>query len=479
MGIVAVLLAIPALTLRGRSQVFALVLGLFALMVSFGSNFPLYAVLYDHLPFFNRFRIPVMVIVLFQLALALGLAWGWSTLVDSGARQERGRGRAPAEWLLIAGGAAVLLAGLVFGAGGEAVRAGYVAFVIAHKPAISPALANAAFDAFRGEVGRTVFLGLAAAALGWLALRGKLAPALSSTLAVLLLLFSLWPVSAEVMAPTIGDPVRRDLDAGKDDVVEFLQAQGGWGSFRVWDSEVSNRLAGFGIGTLHGNHAAQLRLFQDLREAGVFNAPRWLDLLNVRYIILPQPVDPQQMPGWLRQAFAGKSYVYENLGMLPRVTVVGAFGVLPDTGRATIDSVAAGTHDPRGFTWLTKPPGLTLGPVAGATASVRRYGLHDVDIDVNTPGAAIVRLADQWYPDWKATVDGRPAEILRADYALRAVIVPAGRHTLAFHFVSASFARGLALSLVSAVLALALIAMGAWRGRRSAPTSGTAEISAG
>jgi len=58
--------------------------------------------------------------------------------------------------------------------------------------------------------------------------------------------------------------------------------------------------------------------------------------------------------------------------------------------------------------------------------TVKRYELQEVVIDVDTPGPGLVRLADQWYPDWKATVDGSPVEVLRADYALRAVPVPAG-----------------------------------------------------
>ena len=119
---------------------------------------------------------------------------------------------------------------------------------------------------------------------------------------------------------------------------------------------------------------------------------------------------------------------------------------------------------------------MALGPVTGATATVTHYGLHDVAIDVDTPGAALVRLADQWYPDWKATVDGKPVEILRADHVLRAVVVPAGRHQVVFKFVSASVSQGLALSIASIVAALLLLAAGTVLGRRTRPEPTSAGI---
>jgi hypothetical protein len=465
MGIVAVLLALPALALRGRAQVFALALGAFALVVSFGHHFPLYGFLYEHLPQFKKFRIPVMILILFQLAVALGAAWGWSTVLDRGAAKRSG---GAGERLLLAGGALLALAGLVVAVGGEGLRGAYVSFALAHKQPYSADLAASAFAAFSADMGKVVLVGLAVVALGWLAWRGRLGATIASVAMLGLLMFDLWPVSRQVMEPVIGDPVQRTLEQGRDDVVDFLERQGGWGSFRVVE-EQGNRLAGFGIGALNGYHAAKPRLYQDLADANVINSPTWLRLLNVRYFVFPRPLDPQQRPPFFREAYTGSGAVYENLLALPRVTIVGAYGLVPDSGRAAIDSVSAGTHDPRDITWLAKAPGVALGPVAGATDTVTHYGLHDVAIDVNTPGAAIVRLADLWYPDWKATVDGRPVEILRADHALRAVVVPAGRHTVVFRYASASVAQGLTLSLVSGAIACMMLIAGALARRRSSP----------
>jgi hypothetical protein len=481
MGIVAVLLALPSLLRRGRAQVYALVLGVFAILLSFGHHFPLYGFLYDHLPQFKKFRIPVMVILLFQLAVALGLAWGWSTVLEEGASR-RGRkdggGAGAAEKLLLAAGALLALCGLIVAAGGEGVRGAYTSFALAHKPAFSADLASAAYTAFSGDMGRVVLTGLAAVALAWLALRGRLSASVASVGVLLVLLFDLWPVSTQLMAPVIGDPVPHSLDAGNDDTVEFLQSVGPAGSFRVAELGVqgSNRLAGFGIGTVTGYHAAKLRSFQDLREpagAEPLYSPTWLALLNVRFLVFPQALDPAQLPAWLKLSHTGAAAIYENMLALPRISVVSQYAVVADTGRAVVDSVGSMRRDPRTFTYLDRDPGTALGPVEGAIADFAEYTLHRVRVRVTTPGPGLLRLADQWYPDWKAFVDGKPVPILRADHVLRAVVVPAGSHMVDFRYESASVRRGLTLSLVSVGVALLLLGAGLVMGRRRRGAAGT------
>ena len=168
--------------------------------------------------------------------------------------------------------------------------------------------------------------------------------------------------------------------------------------------------------------------------------------------------------------FQGTAHVYEFPPALPRATIVGQYGVAAvDT--AIIDSVSTGTHDAATFAWLEKDPHLTLGPVTNARATVSRYGLNDVVLDTDSPGPGLLRLADLWYPDWMAQVDGKTVEILRADYALRAVPVPAGHHHVEFHYRSPAIRRGLTLSLISLALALVLLGAALLARRRARPTA--------
>jgi hypothetical protein len=43
-------------------------------------------------------------------------------------------------------------------------------------------------------------------------------------------------------------------------------------------------------------------------------------------------------------------------------------------------------------------------------------------------------LNDVWHPWWFGTVDGKPADILRANVLFRAIEVPAGKHVVRFEF---------------------------------------------
>ena len=62
-------------------------------------------------------------------------------------------------------------------------------------------------------------------------------------------------------------------------------------------------------------------------------------------------------------------------------------------------------------------------------------------------------------------MNGAPAEILRVDYLLRGVPVPAGKSRVEFHYRPAVIARGLTVSLVSLAVILALLGFGWWRDR--------------
>jgi hypothetical protein len=518
-GLVAVLLAIPAFLAGGRQRVFALVLALLALLISFGRYFPLYGLLYDHLPLFNKFRIPVMIIILFQLAVALGLAWGWSAVLPEAAPagETRRRARRVGRLLAVLGGVVGLVLVLSL-AGQGALRNAYVRQVLATKGStavtlgtsgpvqgVTPEQAASAWQVFfsgiRPATGLSADLGVpgfgwvpglvAACVLGLLALgaawavrRGWLGAVPATALVLVIMLFELWPVSAHVMGPVVGEVAARDMDTGRDDVVRFLEQAGPRGSFRIFtyrpDEPVPNRYAGFAIGNVSGYHAAKPKLFEDLAAGHLYSYVdlEWLRLLNVRYVVECEARAQQvSTPPDLRPVFRstqvsnpnfGPLLVYEYPAALPRVMLLENYAVVSDA-RAILDSVSLRHRDAAAGTWLQEDPKLTLGPVAGGRADIVAYDLNRVTIDVDTPGPALLRLADLWYPDWHAYVDGRRVPVLKADYLLRAVAVPAGRHRVEFRFESAAVRNGLLLSLGSLLVVLAGFAVSWWLGRRARP----------
>jgi uncharacterized membrane protein YfhO len=71
-------------------------------------------------------------------------------------------------------------------------------------------------------------------------------------------------------------------------------------------------------------------------------------------------------------------------------------------------------------------------------------------------------------------VDGAPTPILRADYLLRAVAVPAGRHRVEFRYASPALRNGLRLSIVSLIAILAMFAVALLLRRRATSAAGVA-----
>ncbi|MEO5616746.1 MAG: hypothetical protein ABIS67_03165 [Candidatus Eisenbacteria bacterium] len=470
-GMVAVLLAVPAFLKRGQVpggvRVFALALVAMSIFIAFGKNSPLYGFLYDHLPLFNKFRVPVMVLLLLQLAAGLGLAWGWTAVLDAGSGRSGkvARGADPnaglARFVLIA--AVLMGAGLIAAAAGGAFRDGYVRMAMEKHQPYSPDLGAVAYQAFTGDLARGCLLGLLALGIAWLAMRRTLTPALASIAILALVLIELMPVSYRVMSTVIGERVARNSDTGRDDVIDFLQKAGPPGSFRILPlAEMqNNRFAGFSIASLGGSHAAKPRLFQDLQDAQLQTSFPWMRLLNVRFIVAPEPLE---VPPYLREAFRGSQVVYENLLVLPRVTLVDRYRVVTPA-KAILDSVGQGTSESAEVAFLSEDPGMPMGTMGRARASIVGYRLNDVTVETESDGPAILRLADLWYPDWKAAVDGRPGRMLQTDYFLRGVVVPGGKHRVVFTFQSAAMRQGLTLSIVCLVLAVAAIAAGSFRRR--------------
>jgi len=161
------------------------------------------------------------------------------------------------------------------------------------------------------------------------------------------------------------------------------------------------------------------------------------DMLGLRFIATGVPaeqIDKSLKPGDLVQIARTKdAYVYENPRALPRVLLV------TSALKADFDAILSTGQWPQGFdpratVLLDHEPQAPAGPAQPGSVSIADYGTTEVTLAVDAPRGGFVVLNDVWHPWWQAEIDGRPAELLRANVLFRAVLVPPGRSTVGFVF---------------------------------------------
>ncbi|MFZ1106721.1 MAG: hypothetical protein WAN43_00045 [Rhodomicrobium sp.] len=166
------------------------------------------------------------------------------------------------------------------------------------------------------------------------------------------------------------------------------------------------------------------------------------DMLGLRYIAIKKPVetvDKALQPGDLKLvARTSDAYIYENPRAFPRVLL--AQNWLPaDFGKLMKDGQWP-KFDPARTVLLDGMPSRLLtsrvSPVSlsSPTVVLKKYENTEIEIDVNAPAGGFVVLNDIWHPWWFGEVDGKPAEVLRANVLFRAIQVAPGRHTVRFEF---------------------------------------------
>ena len=79
-------------------------------------------------------------------------------------------------------------------------------------------------------------------------------------------------------------------------------------------------------------------------------------------------------------------------------------------------------------------------------------------LKTNSSKQALLFLSDTYYPEWKATVDGKQTKIYLADYAFRSVVIPAGNHEVIFEYVPNAFYKGLIVGGVG-LIALLIVSL--------------------
>jgi hypothetical protein len=197
------------------------------------------------------------------------------------------------------------------------------------------------------------------------------------------------------------------------------------------------------------------------RWVGLSGSGQWrfYDLMNVRYYLTARGAPTTGLG--LRLAFSEEIDVYENPRALPRAFVVHRAQVEKDAD-AILSAMASPGFDPAATVVLEEAPAAGFAPVtpppAPGQATIARYGEDRIEIAADLPANGWLVVSNTFFPGWGATIDGKPARLERADCAIMAIPVAAGRHDVVLAYRPRPLVWGRALSLLGIILTLAGVA---------------------
>ena len=469
-GVSVFMLAIAGSLLSRRGVALPLLLvSLFGILVAWGGYTPLYGLLYRLVPLFSKLRAPHMAMFVPASLLPLLAGAGLDGVLDgdlfSGHRRKT---------FFVIGGAFVLLCLLAVPLAGSLLsgaRNGPLAAV------------GERMDMARGDFLRAAVAGIVVIALVWGFRTSRRAAMLLPGGLILLAGLELVPIDRDFQYYLPCDDLSDAYPAARTDVLSSCT--------RVFPGE--NRLMMQGVASVQGYHAAKLSVTESFMTAlrvpdVVSGLPVirqsaadcfLLDGQAVRYTRLRDEIENYLRSSLDTAASAGidsaqVEAILERIppDPLPRFFLAESWErVGPDRAR---EWMSLGYDQSESTLLLERPPGLSARPGSAGEIELISEGPDRLTLMVRRPGeeAGLLVIADTWYDRWRATVDGRPTQILRANYWQRALVVPpsASGALVEIWYDGSEVLHGLLLTIAGLIASAALLLFG--RKRRPDQSTG-------
>ena len=470
LGAAAIFLAALGIALaRGRNKWWIVAVSVLMLLLAWGRNLMWFTELaFDLLPGYNKFRTVSMALVVVQWAVpllgALALMRLW-------------RGEIPRQRLLralawaagVTGGLCLLLAvaGSTFFDFGRAESTGmmteqfrqlfeannmqdYLQRGMDAEMGIATGNAMAAERAsmMQADAWRSLLMVLlAAGGVALFALRRINKYVLTGLLAAVMLL-DLVPVDLRFISHDNFISARQhQVTATAADKAIMADKEPGFRVFNLTVSPFQDATTSYFHRSVGGYHGAKLARYQDLIDRYLsYRNDAVLDMLNTRYLIVPgdggQP-EAELRPtangaAWFVDAVAVAGSPQQEIDLLGE-TDLKRTAVIAEKDRAYIQG------------WTATPAGTA----AVRTIALTQYRPNYLRYEYTAPEESVAVFSEIYYPyGWTAYVDGTKAPYFRADYVLRAMKLPAGKHTVEWKFRAPGWTAAEAVTLVSSLAIL-------------------------
>lgn len=422
-GIVALVLGLAGIVAGYRSRVggFLLIAIVFSALFALGSNGFLFDMFY-HLPLFGSFRLPGRIMLYTVLAFTAFAGFGFDALA------RRVAGMSMRTVALVAGVPLLLALG---------VATGVIPAMISTPEQLQPTITGFGVTAL-------VFTIITAVAV-FLLWRGLLKPLPAGLILVVIAFTDLYTFgSAFNQSPQNPeeayrmDPQMKASFTGQqpDSLFRVQMREAGYMAMRRNQGMTDSVMLYEGYNPL----------LLSRRVPHTSSTALTFDLLNIRYGVV---LDQQR----------GTAGFAERPTAFPRARMV--YNAVVSTPDKVLDLMKSGSVDFARTAVLEQASPLQLPGGSPQevphTVHAVRYEHNALSYKVTTQANGILALSEIWYPAWKVTVDGQAAELLRINYSLRGVAVPAGTHTVTMVYKSASFATGGLLSLATLLVTSGLL----------------------
>lgn len=469
------LLGIVSLWKRERLVPALSIVSLFALLLSFGGNWPiLYRPMFEHFPMFNQFRAPMMALVLMQLCFPILAALALEEILRVWKIRDQSEDKRLLKfmtWGLVGAGALLVYALIGHSSIVDSAKAGAQAKLGQYyPPSIIDFIAGVAgSDAIMSGIFAVLAIGLA-----YYFVKRKVSPLVFGVGLFLIAAIDLWRVDYRPLDIVSTEDYNHQLD--EHDYVNFIKKDASLYRINDLNDPVSNLPVSWGLQTIGGYHAAKMRAMQDVVDVtshmngnGILN-PFMFNLLNCKYIIARgaltedparfQPVFQSSEPA---QKGEQSTLVWYNPQYLPRAFFVNRWEVKPKLD--ILKAMDAGSFNPRDVLYFDESPkgmpALYNLPVDTANETVTiAEKMEEVQLKTRAYGDRLMFMSETWYPYWHASIDGKETPIYRANYAFRAIVVPKGEHIVKFTFEDPNYVTGRSISLAANGFALIGFAIG-------------------
>src|SRR5690554_6882554 len=477
MGVVIFFLALFSIVTNWKEPLvrYLTILAFISLLISFGRTFPvLYDLMFYYFPFFDKFRVPSMILVLVQITFPILAGFGLVKIISLKEKPDIKIERLIRNTALVFG--VLFICVLIFS---SPIKDWFVDRVIAsgQKGAQLKPLYDYMSDMFfKDALIAFLFSGLTFG-LAYAYLKSKLS---ADLLIILIIIIS---VADLIRIDKRGETYveRKNIDAifEKPAYLKAIDNQNDKSIFRVLNlkqdgsigslNQNSNFLAYFLHYDIYGYSGIKPRAIQDYYDVlGSPANPTFWRMLNVKYLIFDRQINFSSLELIHSDE---KSFTYLNLDALPRAYFVNR--VEKSSGLEILNLIKNNQFDPAEVAFVEDELENIESPDSTAYVNIVEFNDNNVTFDVNASGNNFLFFGDTYmtgktdyklfsvHTGWKAFIDGNETQIYKTNHGFRGIVVPEGNHKIEFVYSPESFYISKYISqVISLLVLLAFILLG-------------------